>query len=181
MTIISNAVSGRISRLLGSDYKVVPFKELEVPYQLAIGHYMAIDGEAWSAAIPEGADWPTRKQQLRGLRRCLPKMQQLYGNVLFGVALLPSEKVRTAIMNDPEISMNHSSWEAYHDWYSITGDLPKHRKSNRWPVILSSDDDETLLDGWHRLHCYMRRGDDTVPAVFFPTENQYQNRMNHPA
>jgi hypothetical protein len=37
-------------------------------------------------------------------------------------------------------------------------------------VILSSSDDETLQDGWHRLHSYVRAGHADIPAVFYPEQ-----------
>jgi len=35
-------------------------------------------------------------------------------------------------------------------------------------VLLSYDNYETLTDGWHRLHSYMRDGADEIPALFYP-------------
>jgi hypothetical protein len=167
----SRTPAGRMDHLLGSAYEVLPFGKLEQPYQLAVGHYMAIDGEAWSAGLPADAFWLTREQQGRGLRQSLPKLVQLYGEVLFGVALLPSERVREAIMQDLERARDFPNWEAYHAWYSSSCVLPKHGTANRWPVVLSDFEDEILQDGWHRVHSYLKRGDDTIPAVFYPREH----------
>ena len=37
----------RMDRLIGHQFRIRPFKELTIPYQLAMTYYMAIDGEAW--------------------------------------------------------------------------------------------------------------------------------------
>jgi hypothetical protein len=160
-----------MDRILGSAYKVLPFRELERPYQLAIGRYMAIDGEAWADALPANAFWPSREQQRKGLRRCLSKMVKLFGDELFGVALLPSAVMQAAIMESKELSEDFPNWEAYHAWYVNAGDIPNHGRKDRWPVVLSDFEDEFMQDGWHRLHCYLKRGDDTIPAVFYPREH----------
>ncbi len=161
----------RLVRLVGTDYALVPFRNLERPYQLAMAHYMAVDGEAWS--FPEGCHmWPTRDQQLRALRRYLPHFIENYGDKLFGVVLLPSKLLQQYILQDPDIAQDHQTWEAYRARYADNCDIPNHRKAQRWPVILSDFEHETIQDGSHRLHCYLRRGDETIPAIFYPRAHQ---------
>ena len=168
---LTTQTMSRMDTLLGSDYSIVPFRDLPRPYQLAVGHYMAIDGEAWAEALPKNAFWPSREQQRAGLGRALPRIVELFGDIPFGVARLPSEKLRTAIMQTIEMSQSFATWEAYHAWYIKGGDIPAHGKTNRWPVILSDFEDEFIQDGWHRLHCYLKRADDDIPAVFYPRDH----------
>lgn len=59
-------------------------------------------------------------------------------------------------------------FDEYHEWYVSQGKMPDHPTAALWPVILSSTPDETLQDGWHRLHDYYRKGIEMVPAVYFP-------------
>jgi hypothetical protein len=166
-----NPSLSRMDTLLAGNYRIVAYRDLALPYQLAIGHYMTIDGEAWSEALPDGAFWLTRAQQKRELTKCLPRLIELFGHVPFGVALLPSEAVRHAIMQMKEVAEDFPNWEAYHAWCINSGDIPDHGKDDRWPVVLSDFEDELLQDGWHRVHCYLCRGDETIPAVFYPREH----------
>lgn len=163
-----------MDQMLGDAFQILAFRDLERPHQLAMAHYMAIDGEAWAQCLPAGASWPSRQQQQRGIRRCLPRMVELYGGTLFGVALLPRESLQQAILQSKEIGGDFPDWDAYHAWYVNAGDMPNHGTKNRWPVILSDLGDEVLQDGWHRLHCYLKRGDADIPAVFYPREHHLQ-------
>jgi hypothetical protein len=83
----------------------------------------------------------------------------------FGIATASMTDLIDAIMDDDELVDAFDSWAAYHAWYMKRGGVPHHK--TRWPVILSRFDDETLEDGWHRLHSYYRDGDDTVPVIWY--------------
>ncbi len=163
-----------LDRMLQHGYSVVPFEALDLPHKLAIAHYMAIDGEAWSDALPSGFWRPTDAEKRRVLTDCMPRFDELYGDVRFGVALLPSQAVRDAIMQTVELAQDFASWDDYHAWYTAAGDMPEHGPSDRWPVLLADHEGEALQDGWHRVHCYLARGDADIPAVFYPRERHLQ-------
>jgi hypothetical protein len=78
--------------------------------------------------------------------------------------------VLAAVIQDPEIAGYWADWKSYHDGYCAphAGGVPDHPRTNRWPVILSSTNEETLQDGWHRLHCYVRQRARLIPAVRYP-------------
>jgi hypothetical protein len=77
--------------------------------------------------------------------------------------------LKSAIMADKELAEDWPSWAVYHEWYChpANGGVPNHPRDDRWPVILSSANAETLQDGWHRFHCYVQQRACDVPAVFF--------------
>lgn len=163
--------SSRLDLLLAGRHEVKRYAELPRPHQLALAHYMAVDGEAWENLLK----LPSRRNSKESIRtaliEALPRYVGQYGECLFGAALLPTRDVLASIIRDPELAGDWPDWKTYHAWYcqpSSAGGVPDHPRRNRWPVILSSTDDETLQDGWHRLHCYVRQGAKAIPAVFYP-------------
>lgn len=168
MTKALNPASSRLDRLIGDGWSILPFKQLELPYKLAVAYYMAVDGEAWCDVLPPWRGRATSAQVRQTLLDHMHAFDAAYGDVPFGIVMLPSQAVRDAIMESPDLSEDHQTWESYHAWYSKSGQIPNHPKDGRWPVVLADFEDELLEDGYHRLHCYLRRGDETIPAYFYP-------------
>lgn len=157
-------ITARMDLLISDDYTIQRFADLPTPYQLAIVWHMAVDGEAWDGVDLSSLSWSDPKP---GLLDLLPKYVDLYGDTRFGTSFLGTEAVQNSVMRDAEISEDYGSWEEYHAAYLSAG-APKHPESDRWPVILSDDDSETLHDGWRRFHSYVRDGAAGIPSVFFP-------------
>lgn len=144
--------------------KVMPFRKLPPAAQLAIAHYMAINGDAWD--LPwEPARMPVRTEEIR---RMMPFFLEEYGDEPFGLVNIPTQALVEAVSQDDFFAGEWASFEEYHAWYVSHGGVPHHPKTNRWPVILSSFEDETLQDGWHRFHSYYEQGARTIPAVYYP-------------
>lgn len=154
----------RTDSLIGDRFRVLQFRNLPLSHQLAIAWYMAIDGQAWDYFIDENIS--EAEEVKAALVVAMPNYVREYGETLWGTADLPVDRVKTAVMADEEISSSFHSWDDYAVWY---GDVPEHGPANRWPVLLSSSDYETLQDGWHRLHSYIRAGHTDIPAVFYPS------------
>jgi len=160
-------MTARLDSLIADDYTLQRFADLPTPYQMAIVWFMAVDGEAWDGVDLSSLPCDDLKPELTEL---LPKYVEFYGDTLFGSAFLSATAIQDAVMCDPEISEAFSGWEEYHLWY-LAGGAPKHPERDRWPVILSDDDMETLRDGWHRFHSYVRDGAVGIPTVFFPEDH----------
>lgn len=158
----------RMDLLVANNSTAQHFEDLPVPYQLAIVFFMAVDGDAW-----DRVDLPllTEENQHAVLTEMLPMYREMYGNTVFGVATLSTAALQASVMADPEIADSFASWDEYHRAY-LSGGAPEHPETDRWPVILSDEDSETLRDGWHRFHSYVRDGAVEIPVVFFP-------RMQH--
>lgn len=90
---------------------------------------------------------------------------KVFADVRATLVLVPVKAITEAMMGIRELADDHGSFEAYHRWYVSAGDMPNHGRSNRWPCIASSDPDELIWDGWHRMHAYIAAGDDTVPLL----------------
>lgn len=146
--------------------RVLPYRRLTTPAQLAIAHYMAVDGDAW----PLPTEWSVQKIK-RNLRKLLSNFRSKYGHVKFGYVVLPMKELAKAIMKDIANAGELKNWKTFddfHNWSVKREPLPRHSRRDRWPVILSGHNNETMQDGWHRLHDYYRQGAAEVPAVYYP-------------
>lgn len=140
--------------------KVMPYRDLSVPAQLAIGWYMAVDGEAWKLP-PDDSERP--------FKSVLPWLVRRYGSTRIGYVEIPTKALTEEITKDEGFDEREfRDFDAYHEWYMSGRALLGHPRKGRWPVILSSFEGETLQDGWHRLHDYYSKGATKIPAVYFP-------------
>jgi len=162
--------------------RMLPYRDLPLPHQYAIAHYMAIDGEAWEWPDENGANFDMGKRTAKDferydqyMKRTLKRKIQFfidkYGNTKFGIIDIPSVEVYKRMFKlDKDIHHSFDNFEEYHKWY-IKNDGPaettRHRRTNRWPCIISGFDDELFQDGWHRFHTYIRRKDPTIPCIFY--------------
>lgn len=84
----------------------------------------------------------------------------------YGLVNIPMEVMVNHIMtHNDEIRDNFESFDQYHQWYMDDNAVEPHKQIR--PVTLSPYDEETLQDGWHRLHTYYHNGVKTVPAIMF--------------
>jgi hypothetical protein len=153
--------------------KLVPFKDLTKPYQLAIIHYMAIDGEAWGLFGNMDCYCNSTPSKIkRELEKNLPEYIKRHGRRKFGVMNLPIDICKKLIMKVEAIAgesleKEHGSFDEYHAWYT-TYDMPNHTNRNPYPCILSSFNDELFQDGWHRFHRYVELKMKMIPCVYYP-------------
>ncbi len=162
--------------------KVLPFKKLPKEYQMAMTHYMAIDGEAWEhpkevcpgmrtlKGLKDGRNW-----MLKNISFWVKK----YGNVKFGVMEIPTEEFTDllfqAMVEGKQFEEGEfKSFKEYHAWYvNGPGGLNKATDLHyfeSWPVILGSTIDkdfEILQDGWHRFHTYVRLKRKATPVIYY--------------
>jgi len=161
-------VNRRVRRLI-REYggEVMPFRDLPKPAQLAMAWYMAINGEAWE--LPGEYDpYGGGLAQIReDLPKMLPHFVKKYGKKKFGLVRIPTDALIDSIMQDDEMKGQFKKFSEYHRWYVNQGHMPRHDTRNRWPVILSDFENETLQDGWHRFHDYVRQGADVIPALYY--------------
>jgi len=135
---------------------------------------MVTDGYSsdWNCdLIEEASDASEYKAKLQA---ALPHFVESNGDSTWGMACIPVERMKAAIMADAEIADSWASWEDYSKWY-MAGGVGAHSNEDRCASLLSNHDDETLQDGWHRLHCYIAAGNVDVPVVFFPQEHHLLN------
>jgi len=127
---------------------------------------MAIDGEAWEVKV-EACGIGSPSKLVAALKRALPGLSRTHAGVLFGRAMLKASVLKRALLaSESSLAEGIRTWPDYLTRLSHAG--VEHPRTNRWPVILSGFEDEVLQDGWHRMGCYLQRGDRLIPAVFYP-------------
>lgn len=160
---MTQLAKNRMGSLVSNDYVVKSLAELPTPFQMAIIWYMAVEGDAWDKVDLFNIDEDNFKSCFNSF---LPKFIEIYGDRKLGIAYLNADRICDSVMEDPEIAEDFSYWDEYHAWYT-SGSIPNHPDNDLWPVILSDDDSETIHDGWHRFHSYIRKNTTHIPAVFF--------------
>lgn len=150
----------RMDDLVGKDFKILAFRDLPLSHQLSIAQYMPLE---------EGAEGETPAS----LKALLPAYLIQHGDDEWGVLNIAAERLKQSVMADEDRATGSETWEEYAAAFCAGGDVPHYDTDDRWPVLLSEDNYETLLDGWHRMHSYMRSGYAEVPALFAPEKRHY--------
>jgi hypothetical protein len=136
---------------------------------LALIHYMAVDGEAWSLAPAlkelqaSDDEWKSR------FVSTLPWYREQYGDFRIGLVTVPMEGLIPLVMKSGDIVDDWQDFGSYHAWYVGYGHMPDHDVTQPlWPVILDGKcGDEVFQDGWHRFHHYYRAGIKQVPCLYY--------------
>lgn len=172
----------RMDTLIG-DFDLLPFRELPLPYKMAIAWYMAIDGDAWSDVIDgipftdhDAGQSEFHTYWKQALVDRMPQFDEAYGDVHFGVTTIATEDVLASIARDDVNVAEGIDLDEVRNRYASGGKhsaYPDHGPNDRWPVVLSSHDDETLQDGWHRFGAYAGAGHLDVPAFFYPDDRHF--------
>lgn len=161
--------------------RVFAYKDLTPPYQKAIAHYMAVDGQAWPFHGGDGSYG--FGNELNGDRYWADHLDTYvteFATVRFGVVDVPMRELAAAVMSvNEDISDGWPDWETYHAWYRTdsAGEVGRgvpESSTETWPVVLDRDFDAVLDDGWHRLHHYYAAGLDVVPAVYYLRDEHYR-------
>lgn len=136
------------------------FKDLPVEAKKALIFYMASDGEAWSEAIGDNPlktddDWDD----------AIREATYAYGDISYIYYDMPVDTFKDLVMQTPsDFAGCFDSFEQYHEWYISGTKIPEHPEAARWPA-LAWDDEEGLIDGWHRTHSYIKAGHKTLPFI----------------
>lgn len=144
------------------------FEELSLSHQKAIIQWMVIDGEDWADLIPEiffssyNDGW--KEDEWHSV---ISEIVKHKGLTEFTFVSVPTEYLTDYIFkNNPYINDDYQSWQEYHQSY-IKTDMPDHSISNPWACFFSFSDDEVILDGWHRLHCYVKNKMTEIPLIIY--------------
>ncbi len=173
---------------------VMPFSQLPTVAQLAMSHYMAVNGEAWE--LPEAVEdtyfncsqqWQAKSLEAiskgksaigehdaiyrpakEAFIAALPFFIKKYGERKFGLVTVPTAALIAAQMqlhrDDDDFP---GDFDSYHKWFMDHCGTEDHGDSV-WPVILDSTGDALLQDGWHRFHSYVERKLEHIPCLYYP-------------
>lgn len=176
-------------------FEFMKYRDLTKSYQLAIAWYMAVNGEAWDGIIDhdevipddvENSDDPRWHACLKvALEELLPKFVKKYGKVEFGVATWSTDNLLACVAGDDTFMEDGHDLEGTRAWFKTPVQnyfMTSYPETDRWPVIMSEFDDETLQDGWHRFHIYVVSGHQDIPVVFFPEKwhHEFKASMGSP-
>lgn len=154
----------RMDDLVGAQFKILKYRELPRTHQLALLQFFGIDTDGWDVLFDQtDLDGSALSE---AFVNALPAYVKEHGDSLWGVLTLDTRKLIQSVMADPDIASSYVNWAAYTADYCFAGDVPTYGPDDMWPVILSEDPYETLLDGWHRFHSYARSGFKAIPAIF---------------
>lgn len=142
--------------------KLLKFSQLPIEAKKSIIQYMCVEGDNddWSPLIgddilEDDIDW----------ERAISAVTAKHGDREYTYYEMPRETFAELIMQMPsDFAGWYDTFEEYHQWYAGGGDMPEHGSEKRWPA-LAWDDDEGLVDGWHRTHAYYKAGHKTLPFI----------------
>ena len=69
---------------------------------------------------------------------------------------------RDLIKEEVTKRLDWDNFEDYHKWY---GDKKTDHGDSILPIIIDFDDEEFIIDGWHRFHSYVRKGLNKIPVL----------------
>ena len=145
--------------------RVTTLAKLPTTHQIALIHYMSVDGAAWAVGHHAFEDWKwgegksdkLRTQQLNDCRKFLPRFLKHFGRSRFGYASVPTKGLLDVMLKHHPYAREHAKMD-----YKFNGVY----KCPTWPVILI-DSFEIIEDGWNRFFNRMVLNIKMTPVVWY--------------
>lgn len=123
--------------------------------------------------LPRSAKEALRVHQEPDLHTIDELIEKLGPHFKIGMAKVPMSALMTLVMNDSDRVEDFDTFDQYHCEYRGTDKVPRHKSV--WPIILADqqwgdEEDETIVDGWHRFHSYYKAGIKNVPVLWYVDE-----------
>ena len=179
-------------QLFEQEFEIIKFRDLPVQCRMAVVWHMAVDGDAWSDVIdhdvlplPEGEPddytaWDRIYKKV--IEELLPQFAMKYGDIEYGFAIWDTNSLLKAIAGDEGFQEYGIEGTRTHFQAPIQGyHTTEYPDTDRWPVIMSDSDYETIRDGWHRFHIYVSNGHADIPVIFHPEEWHYELKAQNQA
>ena len=132
------------SKEISSYLDITPFYKLPYPYQKSL-MIMRSEGTTTDVEIKDLID-NELQTSLNGKRK------------MFYYGVVPIKLIEDEVTE----RLEWDSFENYHKWY---GDEQTDHGDSVLPIIIDFDDEELIIDGWHRFHSYVRKGLNKVPVL----------------
>jgi hypothetical protein len=140
------------------------FKHLPKNHKKALIQYFVIETGAWeglehliyriSGDVSED-EW----------EELIYESDLVFGCLDFRIKTMSREEASSFIWeNTPDLREDFSCFKEYHKDY-LKSEVPVYRESY-WPILAMPSCGEALIDGWHRLHSYLKNGVEDVSLVF---------------
>ena len=127
---------------ISSYLDVLPFYKLPYPYQKSLIIFRN-EGLTNDDDIKDLID-----DELKTIKK---RKVYYYGNV--PIKLIEDEVTQR---------LGWNNFEDYHKWY---GDEETDHGDSVLPIIIDFNDEELIIDGWHRFHSYVRKGLTKIPVL----------------
>lgn len=149
--------------------KVMTFRKLPAPAQLAVLHDMAVEGNHWSPA----PDTDTLASQL-------PHYVEKYGKAKFGLVVVPTDELTQVVFEIARKTgeFRFKTFDGYHRSYLRRETVGDHGDSV-WPVVLGDLSTEAIGDGMRRFHSYVRKGLKDIPGVYYVPDSWKKPTPKH--
>lgn len=86
--------------------------------------------------------------------------------ILFRLTTISIEQAKILCMEkSPDLMEDFSTFDEYHAQYRSHDDTD--HGDSKYPCIVSNTEDEWLLDGWHRFHSYVAKGDSELHLLWY--------------
>lgn len=108
----------------------------------------------------------SKNQENRCLKRSMSFFRFYYGRRMFGTCVVSMKMLCDTIMSNDfnDCDMPFKTFSEYHSYYASYNPIPNHKE--HWPVVLCDYTGQSLKDGYHRLHCYYKRGLKRVKCIY---------------
>lgn len=127
---------------LGDYLNVVPFYKLPYIYQKSLMIFRN-EGVTNDDDIKELIDDELRSNSKRKM---------------FYFGIVPIDLIKDEVVK----RLDFNTFDEYHKWY---GDEQTNHGDSVLPIIIDYDDEELIIDGWHRFHSYVRKGLNEIPVL----------------
>jgi hypothetical protein len=77
---------------------------------------------------------------------------------MFYFGIVPIDLIKDEVAK----RLDFNTFDEYHKWY---GDEQTNHGDSVLPIIIDYDDEELIIDGWHRFHSYVRKGLNKIPVL----------------
>jgi len=77
---------------------------------------------------------------------------------MFYFGIVPIDLIKDEVVK----RLDFNTFDEYHKWY---GDEQTDHGDSVLPIIIDYDDEELIIDGWHRFHSYVRKGLNKIPVL----------------
>jgi hypothetical protein len=81
-----------------------------------------------------------------------------FKNKMFYFGIVPIDLIKDEVTK----RLEYNTFDEYHKWY---GDEQTDHGDSVLPIIIDYDDEELIVDGWHRFHSYVRKGLTEIPVL----------------
>lgn len=150
--------------------KKTKFSDMPRSYQIGvvIRAYEVNEDIEWSVT-PANIDWI---KDVSVVDKLIADYSAHYPDRVLSYGLIPTEKIIDKVSENEVVKDYKGGFMECHEAYASTNPA-KHSQADI-PLLVSSDEDEFIEDGWHRFHRYIDMGVKEMPVVVYSAEEYFE-------